>query len=280
MKAANDTIPKNKKTTDINLIPINGLNKTHKKGNNKVVVTKEDDSVPSPLITGIEKQGSIPKNALLIVNGKEISNIEMKSIPSNNIQSINVLKGQSAEKKYGQKGKNGVIEITTKNISGKVTMINMHIVGKSQSEQKDTIPKLQLISKVFTKTEIPASFPGGPEAWQKYIVSKIQASLDSFTQADFGTCLVRFVVGVDGSVIGVEATTMKGTHLADVAINAIKNGPKWIPAKQNGHEVAAYTLQPVTLKNPDSKQPSTNAESDKRSTSVNTSKDRGMVLTE
>jgi hypothetical protein len=138
---------------------------------------------------------------------------------------------------------------------------------------------LQIISKVFTKTEIPASFPGGKDAWQQYITRQIQASLDSFTNADFGTCVVKFIVGTNGTVIGAQAITMQGTHLAEVAVNAIKNGPKWIPAKQNGHDVAAYTLQPVTLKNPHSKQPSTNTEPDKKSTSVNTAKVPDMVFT-
>jgi protein TonB len=46
---------------------------------------------------------------------------------------------------------------------------------------------------------------------------------------------------------------MKDTHLAEIAMNAIRTGPKWIPAMQNNHAVAAYRLQPVTLTNPDKK---------------------------
>ncbi len=61
----------------------------------------------------------------------------------------------------------------------------------------------------------------------------------------------KIIVGTDGSVRNVEATTMKGTVLAKLTVDAIKTGPKWIPAKQNGHLVEAYRLQPVTLTNPD-----------------------------
>jgi len=194
-------------------------------------------------------------NPIYYVDGKQISKDEMKNISPANIQSVIVLKGKSGEKKYGSKGKNGVIEITTKNENGSGNVISVTTdsntsQGNSSLQQNDTAPTLKLISKVFTKTEIPASFPGGQEAWQQYITRQIQASLDSFTNADFGTCVVKFIVGLDGSVIGAQATTMKGTHLAEVAVNAIKNGPKWLPAKQNGHDVAAYRLQPVTLANP------------------------------
>ena len=105
--------------------------------------------------------------------------------------------------------------------------------------------------KIFTKVEIEASFPGGPGAWQRYVTRAIQAEQDEFTESDFGTCVVRFIVDRTGTVSDVQATTMKGTKLAEVAVNAIRKGPKWTPAQQNGRQVNAYRLQPVTLTNPD-----------------------------
>ncbi len=104
--------------------------------------------------------------------------------------------------------------------------------------------------KIFTKVEIDAQFPGGPAAWQRYVTRAIQAQLDEFTDADYGTCVVRFIVDKTGKVSNVEATTMKGTKLAEIAVNAIRNGPNWTPAQQNGRQVNAYRLQPVTLQNP------------------------------
>jgi len=56
----------------------------------------------------------LPKDVLYIMDGKEISEKEMKDLSPNMIQSINVLKGESAKALYGEKGKNGVIEIKTK----------------------------------------------------------------------------------------------------------------------------------------------------------------------
>ena len=105
--------------------------------------------------------------------------------------------------------------------------------------------------KVFTKVEIEASFPGGPAAWTKYVTRAIQADIDEFTDQDYGTCIVKFIVDKTGKVSQVEATTMRGTKLAEVATNAIRRGPSWIPAQQNGRYVNAYRLQPVTLTNPD-----------------------------
>ena len=105
--------------------------------------------------------------------------------------------------------------------------------------------------KIFTKVEIEATFPGGPSAWQRYVTRAITAEQDEFTESDYGTCVVRFVVDRNGIVSDVQATTMKGSKLAEVAVNAIRKGPKWNPAQQNGRQVNAYRLQPVTLTNPD-----------------------------
>ena len=40
---------------------------------------------------------------------------------------------------------------------------------------------------------------------------------------------------------------MKGSVLARIVVDAIVNGPKWIPAQQNGRLVKAYKEQPVTF---------------------------------
>ena len=63
------------------------------------VAVRLNDSQPTPLI---------------IVDGKEISNAVLQSIDPENIESISVLKDESATKIYGEKGKNGVILVTLK----------------------------------------------------------------------------------------------------------------------------------------------------------------------
>lgn len=53
-------------------------------------------------------------NALYILDGEEISYEKLRDIEPNTIESINILKGDSAVKLYGSKGENGVIIIKTK----------------------------------------------------------------------------------------------------------------------------------------------------------------------
>ena len=103
------------------------------------------------------------------------------------------------------------------------------------------------IDSLFTREEKEASFRGGAMGWSRYISGRITLNIDKFSERDYGTCVVRFIIETDGKVSDVEATTMKGTLLARVAVEAIKNGPRWIPAMQYGRLVRAYRLQPVTL---------------------------------
>jgi protein TonB len=46
---------------------------------------------------------------------------------------------------------------------------------------------------------------------------------------------------------GVARCLGPGTKLADIAVNAIRKGPKWKSAVQNGRNVKAYRRQPVTF---------------------------------
>jgi len=118
---------------------------------------------------------------------------------------------------------------------------------------RENFKKSEDPDKVFIKVEIDAQFPGGPTAWFHYLAKAIQGQqgqIDEFTESDYGTCVVRLIVDKTGKISNVEAMTMKGTKLAEIAINAIEKGPDWVPARQNGRVVNAYRLQPVTIQKP------------------------------
>ncbi|MGH2648927.1 MAG: energy transducer TonB, partial [Ginsengibacter sp.] len=190
----------------------------------------------------IKKHTDIPSNVLIIIDGKQSSKDEMSKINPTNIKSVNVLKDEIATKKYGDKGKDGVIEINTKVKTEVNTKVNDEIkLDVDKESSTDSVP-----DKLFTKVENEAEFPGGQAAWLQYISTQLNKHQNDFTDKDYGTCTVKFIVFPNGKVSNVEATTMKGTELANVVVNAVKDGPDWIPAKQNDHAVATYRLVPVT----------------------------------
>jgi N-acetylmuramoyl-L-alanine amidase len=275
--------------------------------NNKISVS---DTVPrsKDLVVKADRKDS----ALIILDGIEIGRDKknLNSISPNSIQSINVLKDDFAVKKYGEKGKGGVIEIITKTKtadstikrpnysnsklpdSNYVYVINGEVMSKEKLKGKmiqsastvrkygqnseeaiklygeaakngaivftnaviadklsvsntDTVPKSD---KIFTKLEVEPTFPGGDAAWARYIKKIIENNIDTLAQENkSGTCRVLFIVDIDGTVREVSALTMKGTKLSEIAVEAIKKGPKWNPGNQNGQIVAAYKEQPITF---------------------------------
>ena len=58
--------------------------------------------------------GDIDGEPLIFIDNQKSTKEEMKKLDSDLIETINVLKGKQAVKKYGDKAKNGVIKITTK----------------------------------------------------------------------------------------------------------------------------------------------------------------------
>lgn len=102
--------------------------------------------------------------------------------------------------------------------------------------------------KVYTKTQVEPTFPGGDYSWRKYITKIIGTHIDELLdEGKAGTCRVRFFVDVDGTITDIVVLSMQGTKLAGFVVDAIKKGPKWIPGQLNGQSVVAYKEQPVTF---------------------------------
>ncbi|PTX59475.1 TonB-dependent receptor-like protein [Kordia periserrulae] len=71
------------------------------------IIKKKENKIVFNTSNGKEKP-------LVFVDGKKVSYEKFKDLDADNIKTVEVLKGESATKKYGDEGKNGVILVTTK----------------------------------------------------------------------------------------------------------------------------------------------------------------------
>jgi len=117
---------------------------------------------------------------------------------------------------------------------------------------KEDIP--EDYTDLYFNTDKASSFPGGTHEWSHYISQAIISHIDEFSDADYGTVLLRFVVDTFGNISELRPLTKKYSTLAKVAFNAIDGGPKWVPAERHGKKVKTIRIQPVTLQNPDKRQ--------------------------
>ncbi len=254
-KYAEQNISEKKKYNSVDTIPRVKTNNSNSDDTHSVFVDTQNQIIfkADKIISTTEPNKSVVNvpMAILIVNGKIVNNeiLKDKAIIS---KILTIHSGDEMEilNKYGQKAKNGVFIFEDARIINKPPYPNEPITSTATSSIKNDFKTDTIPDKLFTKVEFEAAFPGGHEAWIKYIVSKVQANTDSLKKEDFGTCVVKFIVNKDGRISNVEATTMQKTQLAKIAVDAIRTGPKWVPAKQNGQIVASYRLQPVTLTQP------------------------------
>lgn len=111
----------------------------------------------------------------------------------------------------------------------------------------DTLWREAHPEKIDKRTVVAAAFPGGPRAWNAYLESAFVRNAKPLRKKGVeGTCLVRFVVDADGTVSEVTALTLKGTLVAETAVKAIKDGPKWIPCTVDGQPTKTLKVQPIT----------------------------------
>lgn len=181
-----------------------------------------------------------PANQLIVIDGKiqEGKSLSEIKIDPGSIKEMNVLKGKDAMDKYGNAGRNGVIEIISrkKPETGDNTRITV-----------DTIPAEN--NSVFLKTEISASFPGGESAWQNFLRNNLNSNVPVTKGAPAGsyTVWVQFIVHTDGSITDLKSLTNHSFGMEDEVMRVMKLSPNWLPAIQNGKRVTAYSKQAVTF---------------------------------
>jgi periplasmic protein TonB len=103
--------------------------------------------------------------------------------------------------------------------------------------------------EIFTKVEIESNFPGGGQAWLRFLNKNLRFPDDAMNNGIEGSVMVQFIVDKDGNISDVQAVSgPEQGGLREEAVRVIKKSGKWIPAQQNGRYVKSYKRQPVGFK--------------------------------
>lgn len=95
------------------------------------------DSVKQSVKVGAK---SVPDDVLVVIDGRETNMNELNGLDASKINSVTVLKDDSATKIYGEKAKNGVIVVTMKKSAGESS------ASSASSENKATAGKVNTIT--------------------------------------------------------------------------------------------------------------------------------------
>ncbi|MEP6713514.1 MAG: energy transducer TonB [Ferruginibacter sp.] len=114
------------------------------------------------------------------------------------------------------------------------------------TRQPDTV---KTNSTALTVVETEASYPGGNEAWKKFLQKNLNSNVPNKNNAPIGmyTTIVLFIVSKDGLVSSIKPVTNFGYGMEEEVIRVMERSGKWTPAIQNGRPVNAYRKQPITF---------------------------------
>jgi TonB family protein len=195
-------------------------NNTKNENSNLDVVGYANDQ-KSTEKSGIQiRSTGIAGNPLIVVDGV-ISSKKVEDIDPKTIQAINVLKGEVATKKYSEKGKNGVLEISLK-------------------KEKE----------VFVVVEELPEYPGGVLALRAFVASTMKYPTVALENGIVGQVTVGFTVAEDGSVTDVKVAGGVDPLLDQEALRIVNSMPKWIPGKQRGMPVKVAYQLPINFTYP------------------------------
>ena len=183
---------------------------------------------------------------LIVKDGFVIGNQDANNINPENIESINVLKGESATILYGDKGKNGVVLITTKKNGYSIINepIDVKVNGTDNAQKEITQNK----NATYMAVQVMPRFPGGPDALITYINENVKYPAIALRNGIEGKVYVNFMVTKDGSISYPKVIKAVDPLLDQEAIRVIESMPNWKPANQNGENVDFACTVPIDFK--------------------------------
>ena len=211
--------------------------------------TAQDDDEPLIVING-----KIVKIDLSALGGKKEFNLnedlpKLLNLKEDDIESVTVLKDGAATAIYGDKGKNGVIEIKLKEAKEPSSLDELldKLPGAEKHEDGSITINGKVVKKIllqgqevydddgdelFTVCEDPAKYPGGQGALMQFLAQNLRYPQEAHKNDLQTRIILQFIVEKDGSlsnfkVVENKASNSKGLPLDDmvtVTASKIKEG--------------------------------------------------------
>ena len=177
-----------------------------------------------------------------VIDGVEHEKDGMSSISMEDVKTMNILTPESALSKYGEKAKDGAIEVTTykkgeKRPKTKIDTTNEVVYNKVVKKEAP-----------FVVVEEMPEFPGGRDAMRPWIEANIKYPAEAAKAGIEGNVYVSFTVNAAGKVTDAVVTKSVSPSLSSEAVRVISSMPKWKPGKQAGKPVAVKYNVPVEFK--------------------------------
>lgn len=182
---------------------------------------------------------AVEADPLFVVDGNVVSVDVYKSLKPEDIDHVDVLKGEAATSVWGTRGANGVVQVTTK----KASIEEKIKEGKVTEEDYDQL--------TFNVVEKMPEFEGGMEKMMEFLRANISYPEEAKKSGAQGRVIVQFVVEKDGSIVEPKVVKSVSPELDAAALRVVQSMPKWKPGEQRGEKVRVQFTLPVSFRLPE-----------------------------
>lgn len=172
----------------------------------------------------------------------------LSSATLKNSKAVNVI-SKKTEKALAMPAEN-IVNVVSSN--GQIPAANK-VINSVLDKQPNTVKTADTIpdTRVFSMVEVMPEFPGGLQAFGKFLADNIKYPDADKTNKVEGRVYTSFIVEKDGSLSDIKAMRGPSETLKQAAVNALLKSPKWKPGVQNGHVVRVSFTVPVSFTLPD-----------------------------
>lgn len=223
-----------------------------------VVETKEAAAAKSP---SPEPQNTITVSGEMKVSGPDEVSVkdvlivvddvvfdgDMKDIDSETIESITILKNETAKEKYGDnpKAANGVILIKTRKTASadkapaadksELTIVGTGTLKKSEEGQ----------SPLLRAEQMPTFEGGDLLTFREWVMMRIRFPQEALEKGVYGRVAVSFVIDREGKLGDVNVLRSPDALLSQEVERVLALSPAWTPGKNAGEPVSVKFTIPV-----------------------------------
>jgi TonB family protein len=174
---------------------------------------------------------------LYFLDGKELENASLKDVFPEDIENIHVVKGEKATAIYGERGKNGVVLIKTKNAEMRRRIEEGKILASQNGVSDD--------DSVYNVVEQSPNYKGGMKAFYEYLKANMVYPEAAKEKKIEGKVFLTFVVRKDGTLADIQILKGLGYGCDAESVKLLAKSGTWKPAMHKGKVVNCRFNVPV-----------------------------------
>ncbi len=157
---------------------------------------------------------------LILLDGHEISEEELRSLDKTNIDKIDLLKGENAVARYGERAKNGALLLT--------------MTKDSESSSAEVMPR-------FAEQNSISPF-------RRWVQERIRYPEEALKRGAEGHVVVQFTVNKNGKIRDLTVLESPDEALSKEVIRVIASSPRWTPGMTAGKPQSVRMTLPLEFK--------------------------------